>query len=106
VPANDPALAEPAFEVFFAERNRVTLFDDALPALEFLAARYPLVSLSNGNADVNRVGLGAYFQAAITAREFGGLHLPRQPHLAQRGEVMRWCSTWKLSASISRNSVR
>jgi len=67
----NPLLAEPAFEAFFAERQRVTLFDDALPALEFLSARYPLVSLSNGNADLVRVGLASYFRAAISAREFG-----------------------------------
>ena len=68
---DDPALAEPAFEVFFAERQRVELFEDALPALERLSARYPLVALSNGNADVHRVGIGAHFSAAISAREFG-----------------------------------
>ncbi len=68
---DDPALAEAAFEVFFAERQNVQLFDDALPALEFLAARYPLVSLSNGNADLQRVGLGRFFQGAITAQGFG-----------------------------------
>ncbi len=68
---DDPAMAEPAFEVFFAERQRVELFEDALPALERLSARYPLVALSNGNADVHRVGIGAHFKAAVTAREFG-----------------------------------
>lgn len=68
---DDPALAEPAFDVFFAERQRVELFEDALPALEFLAKRYPLVALSNGNADVHRVGLGQHFRAAFSAREFG-----------------------------------
>jgi HAD superfamily hydrolase (TIGR01549 family) len=68
---DDPALAEPAFEVFFAERQRVELFEDALPALEWLAARYPVVALSNGNADVQRVGLGRHFLAALSAREFG-----------------------------------
>jgi putative hydrolase of the HAD superfamily len=79
----DPLLAEAAFEAFFAERQRVTLFDDALPALEFLAARYPVVSLSNGNADVERVGLGRFFRAAITAREFGvGKPDPRIFHAA------------------------
>ena len=67
----NPLLAEPAFEAFFAERQRVTLFEDALPAVEFLSARFPLVSLSNGNADLDRVGLGPYFRAAISAREFG-----------------------------------
>jgi HAD superfamily hydrolase (TIGR01549 family) len=68
---DDPALAEPAFEVFFDERQRVDLFEDALPALEFLASRFPLVALSNGNADVDRVGLGAHFSASISAFKFG-----------------------------------
>ena len=68
---DDPALAEPGFEVFFAERQRVDLFDDALPALQRLSARFPVVALSNGNADVHRVGIGAHFVASVTAREFG-----------------------------------
>ncbi|MEO8248022.1 MAG: HAD-IA family hydrolase [Burkholderiales bacterium] len=67
----DPALAEAAFEVFFAERQRVDLYDDALPALEHLASRWPLVALSNGNADVHRVGIGRYFKAKVAAREVG-----------------------------------
>lgn len=79
----DPLLAESAFEVFFAERQRVTLFDDALPTLEFLAARYPLVALSNGNADLQRVGLARFFRASISAREFGvGKPDPRIFHAA------------------------
>jgi HAD superfamily hydrolase (TIGR01549 family) len=68
---DDPALAEPAFEVFFAERHRVELFDDAAPALEWLAARYPVVAVSNGNADVHRVGIGAFFRASLNAHGFG-----------------------------------
>jgi len=67
----DPALAEPAFEVFFAERHRVELFADALPALEWLSRRYPVVALSNGNADVQRVGIGAFFRASLNAHGFG-----------------------------------
>lgn len=68
---DDTALAETAFDVFFAERQRVTLYEDALPALEWMASRFPLVAVSNGNADVHRVGLGAHFRAAFSAREFG-----------------------------------
>jgi HAD superfamily hydrolase (TIGR01549 family) len=79
----NPLLAEEAFEAFFAERQRVTLFDDALPALEFLAARFPVVSLSNGNADLERIGLARFFRAAIHAREFGvGKPDPRIFHAA------------------------
>jgi putative hydrolase of the HAD superfamily len=65
------ALAAPAFEVFFDERNRVTLFDDALQSLAFLSARFPLVALSNGNADLARVGLAGYFKAGLSAQVFG-----------------------------------
>ena len=69
---DDPALAEPAFEVFFAARQQVDLYDDVLPALARLAARWPIVALSNGNADVQRVpGLGRYFHAAVSARDLG-----------------------------------
>ena len=67
----NPLLAEPAFDAFFAERQKVEPFEDVLPAVEFLASRYPLVSLSNGNADLVRVGLSRHFRAAISAREFG-----------------------------------
>jgi putative hydrolase of the HAD superfamily len=79
----NPLLADKAFDVFFAERQRVDLFEDARPALEFLSARFPLVSVSNGNADLQRVGLSAFFCAAISAREFGvGKPDPRIFHAA------------------------
>lgn len=65
------ALAEPAFEVFFEARHQVDLFDDASPALAALARRFPVVALSNGNADVQRIGLGAYFKASVSAQDFG-----------------------------------
>ena len=67
----DTALAEPAFEVFFAVRQDVQLFEDARPALEALAARYPLVALSNGNADIARIGLSRYFKASLSAEQLG-----------------------------------
>ena len=67
----DTTLAEPAFEVFFEHRMRVDLFDDALPALRYLASRFPVVAISNGNADVGRVGIGEHFAASVSAHLFG-----------------------------------
>ena len=67
----DPALADPAFDAFFAERQRVTLYEDALPALKWLSERYPLVAVSNGNADVHKTGVGRWFRTAFNARAFG-----------------------------------
>lgn len=67
----DEALAGPAFEAFFAERQRVELYGDALPALQRLSARWPLLALSNGNADLARIGLAAWFRGSLGARELG-----------------------------------
>jgi HAD superfamily hydrolase (TIGR01549 family) len=59
--------ADEAFEVFFAERNRVTLYEDVKASLERLGSRYRLFALSNGNADLQRCGLAHLFQGHITA---------------------------------------
>lgn len=70
--AGHPAsVGEAAFEVFFAARNRVQLYEDVLPALDWLASRFPLVAVTNGNADLARVGLDHYFVASVQAREVG-----------------------------------
>ena len=69
---DDPAVhVEPAFEAFFAERNRVEFYPDALPALARLAARVPLAALSNGNADLVRIGVDGHFSFQLGAREHG-----------------------------------
>jgi HAD superfamily hydrolase (TIGR01549 family) len=85
---DDTALAEPAFEVFFAARMQVELFEDARPGLAWLAARYPIVAVSNGNADVGRVGIGEFFKASVSARDVGvGKPDPRIFHAA--AEVLK-----------------
>jgi len=67
----DTALVAPAYEVFITERMRVELYEDARPALAWLAARFPVVAVSNGNADLQRIGLGEYFHAGLSAQAFG-----------------------------------
>ncbi|RFO98427.1 HAD family hydrolase [Rhodoferax lacus] len=69
--AEDQDLAGPAFGVFFDARQQVTLFEDVVPALALLSARWPVLALSNGNADVHRVGIGQYFCGSVSAREVG-----------------------------------
>ena len=68
---DDPALAEIAFEVFFEARHAVSLYDDVRPGLARLAARYRLIAVSNGNAEVDRVGLGQHFSGSVSARLHG-----------------------------------
>jgi putative hydrolase of the HAD superfamily len=67
----DQGLAGAAFEVYFAARQDVTLFDDSLAALQKLAQRWPVLALSNGNADVQRIGIGAYFCGSLSAHDAG-----------------------------------
>jgi FMN hydrolase / 5-amino-6-(5-phospho-D-ribitylamino)uracil phosphatase len=61
-------LAHEAFEVFLAARNEVQLFADVAPGLARLSRCYPLGSLSNGNADLARIGLGHLFRVSLNAR--------------------------------------
>jgi len=64
-------VARRAFEVFFAARNEVDLFADVRPALERLRSRYRLATLSNGNADLGRIGLADFFVLSLNARQIG-----------------------------------
>jgi len=68
---DDPELAELAFEVFFEARHAVTLYDDVLPGLARLAARHRLIAVSNGNAEVHRIGLDRFFAGSVSARRHG-----------------------------------
>lgn len=67
----DVALAGPAYAAFYEERNRVEFYDDAIEALQRLAVRFPIVALTNGNADLDRIGIAHLFKGMVTAREFG-----------------------------------
>jgi FMN hydrolase / 5-amino-6-(5-phospho-D-ribitylamino)uracil phosphatase len=67
----DPALAEPAFDAFFAARNQVDCYPDTFDALPRLAARVPVAAVTNGNADLALVGLSRHFRFSLCAREHG-----------------------------------
>lgn len=56
-------LAQQAFEIFLAERNKVELFPHAEDCLAQLSERYTLIALTNGNADLNAIGIDHYFTA-------------------------------------------
>ncbi len=64
-------LADEAFAAFSRWRNELTPFDDVVPALEWLKERYPIVALTNGNADLDVIGLGHLFDHVVTARAVG-----------------------------------
>ena len=67
----DEKVADQAFEVFLAARNQVEVFPDVAPALARLRRRYALASLSNGNADLARIGLAPVFAVSLNASQIG-----------------------------------
>lgn len=67
------AMVEEAFDAFIGARNQVELYEDVLPALEQLRARYRLFTASNGNADLGKIGLAHFFERTIAARHVGAL---------------------------------
>ncbi len=70
-PRSAVRLADEAMVVFLDARHDVTFFDGALEVLEELASRYLLGALSNGNADVFRLGLGDFFSFDYSAAKVG-----------------------------------
>lgn len=67
----DLGLLDAAYEVFYAERNKVEYYPDSLAALERIAAQVPVAAVTNGNADLDRVGIGHLFAFTLGSREHG-----------------------------------
>ncbi|MEM5316723.1 HAD-IA family hydrolase [Paraburkholderia sp. JHI869] len=67
----DASLVDDAYEVFYAARQRVQFYDDVMPALQWLSARFPLVAVTNGNADLRMTGGSEYFRTTLSASAVG-----------------------------------
>ena len=67
-----------AFQVFYDARQKVTLFDDAVAALDQLHTDYRLVAVSNGNANIEKTGVGHWFEFSVSAADVGFM----KPHPA------------------------
>ncbi|MHC8405140.1 HAD family hydrolase [Pseudomonas sp. TMB3-21] len=64
-------LADQGFEVFLHARHQLEVFPDVQPTLEILANHYALGVVTNGNADVRRLGLADFFKFALCAEDIG-----------------------------------
>lgn len=65
------AMVEAAFAEFYAARNEVELFPEVRDALHVLSGHFRLIAISNGNADLRRIGLDGLFEFSLHAREHG-----------------------------------
>lgn len=64
-------LVQEGFEVFLAARNDIELYDGAHEILRLASERYTCGTITNGNADVARIGIDHYFDFSITASGTG-----------------------------------
>ena len=71
-----------AFAVFMAERNLVIPYDEVPTALKRLARRFRLATLSNGNANMQLIALGAAFEFHLNAETIGAAKPHRQAFAA------------------------
>jgi putative hydrolase of the HAD superfamily len=67
----DAAKVELAMTEFFAARNAVIPYDDVLPGLLRLRNRVRIGSVTNGNADLQTIGLARHFEVSVAAPSFG-----------------------------------
>jgi putative hydrolase of the HAD superfamily len=71
-------LVEPAFDVFYDARNSVELYPDVLPHLEQFYDRYTVIAVTNGNANLETIGIRHLFHGVVTAIEAGAAKPARQ----------------------------
>ncbi|MBV6751306.1 HAD family hydrolase [Pseudomonas chlororaphis] len=64
-------LADESFEVFIHARHQIEVFPEVEPTLEALGRSFALGVVTNGNADVRRLGLADYFRFALCAEDIG-----------------------------------
>lgn len=63
--------ANASFEIFYNARNEVTYYPGALRCLNRLAKKYTLGALSNGNANIEKVGLNELMSFHFSAESVG-----------------------------------
>jgi len=59
--------AEQALNFFLEQRSTFTIPQSSFELLDYLASKYPLVAISNGNVDTDKVGLTPYFKHFLHA---------------------------------------
>ena len=71
-------VVEEAFAVFDEVRNDVEMFPEARPALVALAERFTLIAVTNGNANLEKIGIDDLFHGHVNAA-MAGAAKPARP---------------------------
>ena len=64
-------LVEPAFAIFDDARNTVELYPDVLDELGWLYENYTVVAVTNGNSNLEKIGIRHLFHGVVTAVDAG-----------------------------------
>ncbi|MFK7995291.1 MAG: HAD family hydrolase [Granulosicoccus sp.] len=70
------SLADEAFDVFYRARSEVVIYPRVIELLQSLKERYSLAAITNGNADLEHIGIAQYFDQVYAA----DLTLKAKPH--------------------------
>ena len=76
---------EEGFEVFWKQRNIVELFDHTHEMLDHVSSHYRVGAVTNGNADIDHIGIGHYFDFFLKSSEVG----VSKPHPEIFSEALR-----------------
>lgn len=60
-----PSIIDAAMNSFVTWRHKIAIPSTSYELLAYLANKYPLAVISNGNVEIDRIGMGDYFQFAL-----------------------------------------
>tara|TARA_B100000886_G_scaffold179672_1_gene123217 strand:+ start:474 stop:1181 length:708 start_codon:yes stop_codon:yes gene_type:complete len=80
-------LSENAFELFFQERNKVEFFPSVLDEIEKLSQIYELGCLTNGNANIEIIGISKFFKFNISSKDVSA-NKPSENHFHKAIELL------------------
>jgi putative hydrolase of the HAD superfamily len=66
-----PDKVEEGFNIFWKERNRLDLFDQVPEVLSHVNRIFRTGAVTNGNADLEQIGIDSYFDFYLTSAEVG-----------------------------------
>ena len=77
---------EEAYMFFLEERHKVEFFDGVIPVLEKLSLNYKLGVLTNGNADIKKLGIDHMFDFSVSSMDVKS-NKPDQGHFIKAKEL-------------------
>lgn len=69
------SMAEIGFDIFYKVRSQVNLYPGVFELLNDLGKRYKLAAITNGNADLEQIGIARFFDRILSA----DLHFEAKP---------------------------